>query len=58
MSEQSLETIESTTQKTHEWIASVLAVIASHVGTGEMQKVMHSFPQDMLALFPPLASAA
>jgi uncharacterized protein (DUF2267 family) len=37
---------------------SVLAVIASHVGTGEMQKVMHSFPHDMQALFPPLASAA
>jgi uncharacterized protein (DUF2267 family) len=37
---------------------NVLAVIASHLGAGEMQKVMHSFPHDLQALFPPLASAA
>jgi uncharacterized protein (DUF2267 family) len=37
---------------------SVVAVIASHVGAGEMQKVMHNFPRDLQALFRPLASAA
>jgi uncharacterized protein (DUF2267 family) len=37
---------------------SVVAVIAGHLGAGEMQKVMHSFPHDLQALFLPLASAA
>lgn len=57
MSERCLDIIESTTQKTHEWIARVRAVIASDgVMVGEMQKAMRSFPQDMQALFPRLAS--
>jgi uncharacterized protein (DUF2267 family) len=33
------------------------AVIASHVGRGEVEKVVHSFPHDMQSLFPDLASA-
>jgi uncharacterized protein (DUF2267 family) len=33
-------------------------VVANHIGTGEMTKVMHSFPHDMQSLFPALASAA
>jgi hypothetical protein len=46
MSEQGLETIESTT------------VVTSNIGAGEMTKVMHSFAHDMQSLFPALASAA
>ena len=30
----------------------VLSVVASHVGQGEMEKIMHSFPRDMQSLFP------
>jgi uncharacterized protein (DUF2267 family) len=40
-----------------ETIQSVLAVVADHIGGGEMEKVMHSFPQDMQSLFPALAAA-
>ena len=64
MSEQGLETIETTVQKTHEWIAriaesmNVFAVVADHMGGGEMQKVTDAFPPDMQSLFPALASAA
>ena len=87
MSEQGLEAIESTTQKTHEWIARIAeamqmekrdgwkslpavlqtlrdrlpvdaAVIAVHIGGGEMQKVMEFSPPDTQSLFPTLASAA
>jgi len=46
MSEQGLETIESTT------------VVASYIGAGEVTKVMQSFFHDMQSLFPALASAA
>jgi uncharacterized protein (DUF2267 family) len=41
-----------------ETVQNVLAVVASHVGNGELEKVMHSFPPDMQSLFPALASAA
>jgi uncharacterized protein (DUF2267 family) len=41
-----------------ETVQNVLAVVASHVGNGELEKVMHSFPRDMQSLFPALASAA
>jgi uncharacterized protein (DUF2267 family) len=41
-----------------ETVQNVLAVIASHIGAGEMTKVMGSFPSDMQPLFPALASAA
>jgi uncharacterized protein (DUF2267 family) len=41
-----------------ETVQNVLAVIASHIGAGEMTKVMGSFPRDMQPLFPALASAA
>jgi uncharacterized protein (DUF2267 family) len=98
MSEQGLETIEITTQKTLvrglyyegweppkvpakmsreeflavvqsrviadrvidpvETVQNVLAVAASHIGGGELRKVMHAFPRDMQSLFPALASAA
>jgi hypothetical protein len=36
----------------------MLAVVVSHLGGGEMEKVMHSFPEDLESLFPALASAA
>jgi uncharacterized protein (DUF2267 family) len=41
-----------------ETVQNVLAVVASHIGDGELTKVMQSFPRDMQSLFPPLASAA
>ena len=41
-----------------ETVQNVLAIIASHIGGGEMQKAMDSFPRDMQSLFPALASAA
>ncbi len=37
---------------------TVLSIVASYVGAGEMGKLMHSFPSDMQSLFPALASAA
>jgi uncharacterized protein (DUF2267 family) len=37
---------------------NVLSVVAGYIGSGEMEKVMHSFPQDMQSLFPALAHAA
>jgi len=37
---------------------AVLGVVTSYVGTGEADKVKHSFPSDMQNLFPALASAA
>jgi uncharacterized protein (DUF2267 family) len=39
-------------------VQSALAVVASHIASGEMEKVMHSFREDMQSLFPTLASAA
>jgi uncharacterized protein (DUF2267 family) len=36
---------------------NVLSVVASYVGAGEMEKVMHSFPHDMQSLFPAPAEA-
>jgi hypothetical protein len=33
-------------------------VVANHMGGGEMEKVMHSFPHDRQWLFPAFASAA
>jgi uncharacterized protein (DUF2267 family) len=41
-----------------ETVQNVLAVVANHVGGGEMQKVMDAFPRDMQSLFPALAPAA
>jgi uncharacterized protein (DUF2267 family) len=41
-----------------ETVQGVLSVVASHIGAGEMGKLMHSFPQGMQSLFPALASAA
>ena len=41
-----------------ETVENVFAVIANHIGGGEMQKVMGAFPNDMQSLFPALASAA
>jgi uncharacterized protein (DUF2267 family) len=35
----------------------VLLVVASYIGVGEMEKVMHSLPQDMQPLFPALSAA-
>jgi hypothetical protein len=35
----------------------VLLVVASYIGVGEMEKIMHSFPQDMQSLIPPLTAA-
>lgn len=31
---------------------NVLSVVAGYIGAGEMEKIMHSFPQDMQSLFP------
>jgi uncharacterized protein (DUF2267 family) len=36
----------------------VLSVVANYVGLGEMEKVVHSFPQDMQPLFPALTAAS
>lgn len=70
MSERGLETIETTVQKTHEWIAqiaesdpvetvqNVLAIVANHIPGGEMHKMMDVFPRNTQSLFPALASAA
>ena len=64
MTEQGLEISETTAQKTYEWIAriamfmNVLAVVANHMGGGEMEKVIDAFPRDMQSLFSALASAA
>jgi hypothetical protein len=33
-------------------------VVTNHMGVGEMEKVMHSFPHGMQWLFPAFASAA
>ncbi len=41
-----------------ETVQNVLGVIASHMGSGELKKVMHSFPHDMQSLFPAIASTA
>ena len=35
----------------------VVSIVANYVGSGEMEKVVHSFPQDMQPLFPALAAA-
>jgi uncharacterized protein (DUF2267 family) len=37
-------------------IQAVLAVVADHIGGGELEKVMHSFPKDMQLLFLATAS--
>ena len=41
-----------------ETVQNVLAVVANHIGNGEMQKIMGAFPHDMQSFFPALASAA
>ena len=41
-----------------ETVQNVLAVVANHMGSGEMQKVIDAFPRNMQSLFPALASAA
>ena len=41
-----------------ETVQNVLAIVADHIGGGEMHKVMDAFPRDMQPLFPALASAA
>ena len=64
MTEQGLEISETTAQKTYEWIAriamfmNVLAVVANHIGGGEMQGAIDAFPCHMQSLLPALASAA
>ena len=37
---------------------NVFAVVADHMGGGEMEKVIDAFPRDMQSLFSALASAA
>jgi hypothetical protein len=49
MSEQCLETLDSTTQNTYEWVARIAE---------ELHKMAHSLPKDMQSLFAALASAA
>jgi hypothetical protein len=39
-------------------VQSAWALLASYIGGGEIEKVMHNFPQHMQSLFPALASAA
>jgi hypothetical protein len=39
-------------------VQSAWALVVSYIGGGEMEKVMHSFPQDMQSSFPALASVA
>jgi uncharacterized protein (DUF2267 family) len=41
-----------------ETVQNVVAIVADHIGDGEMHKVMHVFPSDMQALFLAFASAA
>jgi uncharacterized protein (DUF2267 family) len=41
-----------------ETVQNVLAVVARHIGGGELRKVMDAFPRDMQPLFLALASAA
>ena len=41
-----------------ETVQNVLAIVANHMGGGEMHKVMEAFPGDMQSLFPAVASAA
>jgi len=41
-----------------ETVQNVLAIIADHIGSGEMHKSMDALPRDMQSLFPALASAA
>jgi uncharacterized protein (DUF2267 family) len=36
---------------------AVFAVIVSHVGLGEMEKIKHCFPKDMQTLWPGWAEA-
>ena len=45
MSEQGLETSKPS------------AIVASHMGNGELEKVMQTSPKDMQSLFPAIASA-
>jgi len=40
-----------------ETVQNVLAVVANHIGSPEMQKIMDAFPRDMQSFFPALASA-
>jgi uncharacterized protein (DUF2267 family) len=37
---------------------AVLFIVSRNIGGGEMEKVKHSFPQDMQPLFPEVAKAA
>ena len=41
-----------------ETVQAVLAVVADHAGGGELEKVMHSLPQDIQSLFPETALVA
>ena len=72
MSQQGVETIESTTQKTHERITHVAdtgrmdkrdayrasRAVLLHTVRDRLPVVMHSFPHDIQSLLPVLASAA
>ena len=40
-----------------ETVQNVLAVVANHIGNGEMQEIIDAFPRDMQSFFPALASA-
>jgi uncharacterized protein (DUF2267 family) len=40
-----------------ETVQNVLGVIASHMGDGELQKVMRALPKDMQSLVPAIASS-
>src|SRR4051794_32549950 len=41
-----------------ETVQNALAIVADHIGSGEMHKAMDALPRDMQSLFPALASAA
>jgi uncharacterized protein (DUF2267 family) len=41
-----------------ETVQAVFAVVADHMGVGELEKVMRSLPKDIQSLFPETASVA
>jgi uncharacterized protein (DUF2267 family) len=41
-----------------ETVQNALAIVANHIGGGEMHKVMDAFPRDIQSLFRALAAAA
>ena len=41
-----------------ETVRNVLAVVANHIGEGEMHKIADASPRDMQSLFPAFATAA